>query len=136
VTPFYWCCLFFIELVEYEIKIKKGAGASNVPLNVTLHGDKGTSESVRLESKSDSLIDINKDESIKVKAKNVGKIDKMSLMYEAEGLKSVWYLNEIQVKVNDQVVLFPVEKAFTNSEKLELKPNEKPSGIDVKSKTT
>ena len=35
---------------------------------------------------------------------------------------------------NGQLVKFPVERAFVNDETIELKPNEKPPGIDVKSK--
>lgn len=60
----------------------------------------------------------------------------MSLDYEAKGLKSAWYLNEIQVMSSGQLVKFPVERAFINDETIELRPNEKPPGIDVKSKIT
>jgi hypothetical protein len=42
-------------------------------------------------------------------------------------------LNEIQITLNSQVVKFPVDRAFTNDETIELKPGEKPPGIDVKS---
>lgn len=55
------------------------------------------------------------------------------LDYEAKGLKSAWFLNEIQITLNSQVVKFPVDRAFTNDETIELKPGEKPPGIDVKS---
>lgn len=54
------------------MKVSKGAGASNVPITITLIGDKASTEKMRLESKSNSLIEINKDETIKVTSKNVG----------------------------------------------------------------
>lgn len=62
------------------------------------------------------------------------KIQKVTLDYQAKGLKSAWFLKEIQVSANGQVVKFPVDRAFVNDETIELKPNEKPPGIDVKSK--
>lgn len=60
----------------------------------------------------------------------------MSLDYQAKGIKSAWYLKEIQVTANGQLVKFPVERAFVSDEVIELKPNEKPPGIDVKSIVT
>jgi hypothetical protein len=58
------------------VKVSKGIGASNVPISLTIYGDKGTTEKIRVEPKSESLIDINKDESVMIKGTDVGKVIK------------------------------------------------------------
>lgn len=67
------------------MKVIKGVGAANVPISLKIFGDKGVTEKMVVESKSESIIDIGKEGSVKIKGADVGKVIK----------SRYYYLNEV-----------------------------------------
>lgn len=57
------------------MKVLKGVGAANVPISLTIFGEKGTTEKMLIESKSDALVDINKEGSVKIMGADVGNVN-------------------------------------------------------------
>lgn len=61
-------------LIEYEINVRKGAGAFGAPISFTLIGDKGTTEVMRFASESGKSLEINKLDEFKMREKDIGKV--------------------------------------------------------------
>ncbi|XP_029365801.1 lipoxygenase homology domain-containing protein 1-like [Echeneis naucrates] len=88
------------ELINYEVTVMTGDvmfAGTNARVFIQIYGDKGKTEVISLESRSNNF-ERNTTDIFKIEAKDVGKIFKIRVGHDGSGLGSGWFLESLDVK--------------------------------------
>ncbi|XP_068166911.1 lipoxygenase homology domain-containing protein 1 [Antennarius striatus] len=88
------------QLINYEITVVTSDvmfAGTNARVFIQMYGDKGKTEVIRLESRSNNY-ERNTTEIYKIEAKNVGKIFKIRIGHDGSGIGAGWFLETVDVK--------------------------------------
>ncbi|XP_060927887.1 lipoxygenase homology domain-containing protein 1 [Limanda limanda] len=88
------------QLINYEVTVVTGDvmfAGTNARVYLQVYGDKGKTEIIRLESRSNNF-ERNTPEIFKMNAKDVGKIFKIRIGHDGSGIGSGWFLESVDVK--------------------------------------
>uniref|UniRef100_A0A665TCQ2 Lipoxygenase homology domains 1b n=1 Tax=Echeneis naucrates TaxID=173247 RepID=A0A665TCQ2_ECHNA len=99
------------ELINYEVTVMTGDvmfAGTNARVFIQIYGDKGKTEVISLESRSNNF-ERNTTDIFKIEAKDVGKIFKIRVGHDGSGLGSGWFLESLDVK-HLIMALVPKEK--------------------------
>nr|XP_019954598.1 PREDICTED: lipoxygenase homology domain-containing protein 1-like [Paralichthys olivaceus] len=88
------------QLINYEVTVVSGDvmfAGTNARVYIQIYGDKGKTEVIRLESRSNNF-ERNTTEIFKINGKDVGKIFKIRIGHDGSGIGSGWFLESVDVK--------------------------------------
>ncbi|KAJ0019698.1 hypothetical protein NQD34_007267 [Periophthalmus magnuspinnatus] len=88
------------QMINYEISVVTGNvtfAGTNARVFIQMYGDKGKSEVMILESRSNNF-ERNTTEIFKIEAKDVGKIFKIRIGHDGSGVGPGWFLESVDVK--------------------------------------
>uniref|UniRef100_A0A3Q1CF52 Lipoxygenase homology PLAT domains 1b n=1 Tax=Amphiprion ocellaris TaxID=80972 RepID=A0A3Q1CF52_AMPOC len=106
------------QLINYEITVVTGDvtfAGTNAKVFVQMYGDKGKTEIITLESRSNNY-ERNTTEIFKIEAKDVGKVFKIRIGHDGSGIGSGWFLETVDVK-HLIMALVPKEKKKDDKKK-------------------
>ncbi|XP_075875519.1 lipoxygenase homology domain-containing protein 1 [Nelusetta ayraudi] len=113
------------QLINYEITVVTGDvlfSGTNAKVFIQIFGDKGKTEVLSLESRSDNL-ERDSTDIFKIEAKDVGKIFKIRVGHNGSGIGSGWFLESVDVK-HLAMALVPKEKKKEDKKKKKKKKEE------------
>uniref|UniRef100_A0A8D3BN03 Lipoxygenase homology domains 1b n=1 Tax=Scophthalmus maximus TaxID=52904 RepID=A0A8D3BN03_SCOMX len=116
------------QLINYEVTVVTGNvmfAGTNARVFIQIFGDKGKTEVIRLESRSNNY-ERNTTEIFKMNAKDVGKVFKIRIGHDDSGIGSGWFLESVDVK-HLIMALVPKEKKKEDKKK---KKKKKKGGED------
>ncbi|XP_058493118.1 lipoxygenase homology domain-containing protein 1 [Solea solea] len=88
------------QLINYEVTVVTGDvmfSGTNARVYIQIYGDKGKTEVIRLESRSNNY-ERDTTEIFKINAKDVGKIFKIRIGHDGSGVGAGWFLESVDVK--------------------------------------
>uniref|UniRef100_A0AAQ5X247 Lipoxygenase homology PLAT domains 1b n=1 Tax=Amphiprion ocellaris TaxID=80972 RepID=A0AAQ5X247_AMPOC len=98
------------QLINYEITVVTGDvtfAGTNAKVFVQMYGDKGKTEIITLESRSNNY-ERNTTEIFKIEAKDVGKVFKIRIGHDGSGIGSGWFLETVDMR--EVVYYFPCNR--------------------------
>ncbi|CAL8345253.1 unnamed protein product [Lota lota] len=88
------------QLINYEVTVVTGDvsfAGTNAKVVIQIFGDNGKTEIITLESRSNNY-ERNATEIFRIEAKDVGKIFKIRISHDGQGMGSGWFLETVDVK--------------------------------------
>ncbi|TNM89906.1 hypothetical protein fugu_004140 [Takifugu bimaculatus] len=120
------------QFINYEVTVVTGDvtfAGTNAKVFVQIYGDKGKTEVIMLESRSNNY-ERNAIEIFKIEAKDVGKIFKIRIGHDGLGIGSGWFLEKVYVK-HLIMALVPRENKKDDKKKKKKKKKDKDDEEEV-----
>ncbi|CAF2932764.1 unnamed protein product [Rotaria sp. Silwood2] len=123
--------------IEYTITVQTGSvqfAGTDANVFISLYGDKNKIVRYQLKTSVNhkDIFEKGQKDDFVVKDIDIGQLKTITIEHDGTGLASGWYLDFVQVKYDNNTVMFPVERWLdTNQDdkriSLELEPNKKPT---------
>ncbi|CAF0762513.1 unnamed protein product [Rotaria sp. Silwood1] len=123
--------------IEYTISVQTGSvqfAGTDANVFISLYGDKNKIVRYQLKNSVNNKNVFEKDQKDDFVFENIdiGQLKTITIEHDGTGLGPAWYLDFVQVKYNNNTVMFPVERWLDIKQddqriSLELEPNKKPT---------